>query len=149
MRTAAQIQALETAAQSWVGTPFCETSAVKGAGVCCHRLMLEVLVEAGWMQRIEVPNGSVGWARAQGRSLIAEWFDTEGSQWFGSLQEVAWKHVEPGDVLGFRFGHSLHHLAMALPGGRWLHVVEPQGTMILEEIPPRWCRHAERHWRLR
>lgn len=149
MRTPEQLAALDAAARSWAGTPFCEGSAAKGAGVCCHRLVLEVLVEAGWLPRIEVPGGPVRWAMAQSRSLIGEWFDGPGVQWFQPVPALDWSAVEPGDVLGFRLGRALHHLVLALPAGRWIHAIEGHGTVIVPEVSPRWRKRAERLWRLK
>lgn len=149
MKTPEQLAALDAAARSWAGTPFCERSAVRGAGVCCHRLVIEVLVEAGWLPRIEVPDGSVRWAAANTRSLIAEWFDGPGSQWFDGIESLDWAAVQPGDLLGFRLGRTVHHLVIALPAGRWMHAIEGHGAVIVPEVPPRWRKRAERLWRPR
>jgi hypothetical protein len=147
MNTHRSTETLMAVAQSWVGTPFCEMSAVKGAGVCCHQLMLEVLVEAAWLPRIEVPNGSRRWAEAQGVSLMIEWFAGAGSQWF--IEVPIAEPQEAGDILGFRLGRSLHHLVMRLPGENWMHVVEGSGVVIAPEIAPRWMKRLERVWRVR
>lgn len=142
-RTPEEIAALEAAARSWVGTPFCEGSAVKGAGVCCHRLPAAVYQEAGWWPAVEVPAGPRAWARAQSRSLIAEWIDESGR--FESLPVGA--EARPGDLFGYRVGRTVHHLALVLGGGRLLHVGEGHGTVIVDAMPPVWARRCERHWR--
>lgn len=148
MRTPAQLAALTAASQSWSGTPFCERSAVKGAGVCCHRLVFEVLVEAGWLPRVEVPDGPAHWSRAGDRSLIAEWMDGPGQEWFITLDSVDVAQTEPGDIAGCRLGRTLHHLALRIPAG-WCHAVHPLGVVIAPEIPRTWLRRVERIWRLR
>jgi hypothetical protein len=150
MRTPSELIALENAARSWVGTPFCERSALKGAGVCCHRLLLEVLVEAGWLPRIVVPDGSAGWAQAQQRGLIAEWMEGEGSRWFDSVS-LCWTPdvFEAGDVIGFRLGRVVHHVALRLPDHQWLHAMQRVGVVIAPEIPAVWRKRAERCWRLK
>ncbi len=145
-RTSWDIDALNATAESWVGTPFCERSAVKGAGVCCHRLLVEVFAEAGWLPRIDVPDHDARWARAQSRSVIADWLDGAGAHWFVGSAVVRWDDVQAGDVLGFRLGRSLHHLVLALPHGRYLHTLE-HGVVIAAEMPLRWCDRAERMWR--
>jgi hypothetical protein len=149
MKSFLELYRLNDAALSWQGTPFCERSAVRGAGVCCHRLVIEVLIEAGWLPRIEVPDGSVRWAAANTRSLIVEWFDGPGAQYFDRMQSLDWSAVEPGDIVGFRLGRTLHHLALALPNGRWTHAAEGVGAVIVTEIPPAWRKRAERLWRIK
>lgn len=151
MRTPSELLALETAARSWVGTPFCERSAKKGAGVCCHLLMLEVLIEAGWLPRIQVPAGSAGWAQAQNRSMIVEWMEGDGRQWFESVPMLLGRPevLYAGDVIGFRLGRVVHHLAMRLPGPQWLHAVQRVGVVIAPEIPRVWRMRAEYCWRLK
>lgn len=145
-RTETELAQLTAVAESWRGTPFCERSAVKGAGVCCNRLVAEILFEAGWLPRIAVPNHDIRWARAQSRSVVAEWFDGPGAQFFIGSNIIDWDAVQAGDVLGFKIGRTLHHLVLALPHGRFVHAPE-QGVVIPPEMPPIWARRAERLWR--
>lgn len=147
MRTPEEIAALDAAAASWVGTPFCEHSAVKGAGVCCHRLVAEVLFEAGWLPRVIIPLGTPGWSRFQDRSLIEGWFSGPGRRFFRDLDLST--VTEPGDVLGFRIGRCVHHMAMVMAPGakRVLHVLEGAGTCILDAPPPSLAKRLQRIWR--
>ena len=91
---------------------------------------------------LEIPNGSRDWARAQGRSLIEPWVDNCG--FFERIEAI-----EPGALLGFRLGHTLHHVAIALPGGRMAHVFGGHGVQIAPCIPDAWARRLARIWRLR
>lgn len=140
-RTPVELDALETAALSWVGTPFCENSAAKGAGVCCHLLVAEILIEAGWLPRVSVPMGPVKWGQAQGRSLISEWFSGPGTDWF---RPVDLQEIQPGDVLGFRVGGCVHHVALVLPD-RFCFAKEQ--VHVSSELPTGWGRRLRMAWR--
>ena len=148
-----QIAALEAAAQSWVGTPFCEGAPVKGAGVSCHHLVAEVLFESGLLPRVPVPNGPSNW-RGQDRSLIAEWIEASGicvciaQAAPGSLAPVSLLGAQPGDILGFRVG-PLHHAAILLSGGRIVHSISGREVGIAPQIPAIWANRLSAIWRLK
>lgn len=143
-----QIDAIEAAARGWDGTPFCADSAVRGAGVCCHRLVAEIYREAGVIPpAVSIPGGSPQWSRAQHRSPIADWIESgDGAQWF---EPIFTAQAEPGDLLGFTIGRCIHHLAIALRGGRIVHAVEGHGARIVEHVPAVWSRRLAATWRPR
>lgn len=144
------IQKLEAAAASWVGTPFCEHSAVKGAGVCCHRAVAEVLMEAGLLPRLALPTAAPGHARANNRGVLDAWLDAEGAQWFMSCPgRVISRTLFPGDVLGFRLGRSVHHVALQLGGERIFHAIQGAGAVIAPSLPPQWAQRLTRIWQPR
>jgi cell wall-associated NlpC family hydrolase len=147
IRTAGELAALEAAAASWAGTPFCENSRVKGVGVSCHFACSEIYMEAAWLPRVDVPEGPRDWGRSQARSLIEEWI--AGSGYFilaGPSRSYA---IFPGDLLGFRVGTTLHHVAIALQGGRIVHAVNGHGVVIAPCIPDAWRKRLVRIWRLK
>lgn len=140
------VRRLEVAAVAWVGTPFCAGAAAIGQGVCCHRFVAEVYFSAGWLPRIELPSGSPRWARGSMRSLIEEWLDGPGAKYF-SATDAAGTAWDAGDLLGFRVGRCLHHLAIALGPDRIAHVVEGHGVAILDGLPDAWASRLVRRWR--
>lgn len=139
--------ALEAACLSWCGTPFCENSAVKGAGVCCHLAVGEAYREAGLLPPdLRLPLGPAGWSRTQGRSLMEAWLDEgEGRHWFVAREPGVIR--QSGDLLGFRVGHCVHHLAIQLDGGRLFHAVDRVGASIAPNLPPAWAKRLARVWR--
>ena len=145
MITPEKLAALEAAALSWVGTPFCEGAPVKGAGVSCHHLVMEIDFEAGLLPRQRVPDGVPGWARTQTRSLIAEGLDA--CMFFTGIDDGPHVVLEPGDHVGFRLGLCIHHLGLMLGGGRMVHCVAGQGVVIAPVIPTPWRVRLERVWR--
>jgi cell wall-associated NlpC family hydrolase len=142
------IELLEAAAQSWVGTPFCERSAVKGCGVCCHRAVSEVYIEAGFMPRVELPDAPPHYARAQHIGLMEGWLDGVGAEWFTSLTgDDLTGQLQAGDLLGFRLGRAVHHLAIQLTDGRIYHAAENIGVIIAPKLPQVWATRLVRAWR--
>jgi cell wall-associated NlpC family hydrolase len=142
-----RLAALESAAASWAGTPFCEHSAVKGAGVCCHLAVIEVYREAGFIAPdVLFPDGPVNWSRTQSRSLMEEAIDGQGREWVVSVAANVSSRM-PGDLLGFKVGHCVHHLAIQLPRGRIFHAVDKHGAIIAPNLPPQWAKRLARIWR--
>jgi len=140
------VEQLEAAARAWEGTPFCERSAVRGAGVSCHLLCMVVYRDAGWLPELDVPQAPVSWSRAQTRSLMEEWLDgPEGRPWFTSLPDVS--RLDAGDLLGFQIGHCVHHLAVMLSRGQIVSSLETLGVRISPCIQPVWAKRLKRAWR--
>lgn len=141
---------LEEAALGWVGTPFCENSAVKGAGVCCHRAVAEVLMDAELMPRMELPTAAPGHARASEIAIMETWLDGEGAEWFENKPgRLLAFDLRVGDVLGFRLAHTVHHVAVVLDRGRIFHAIQNVGAVIAPSIPPQWARRLTRLWQPR
>ena len=150
--TPEKVAALVAAAEAWRGTPFCEGRPVKGSGVNCHHCVAEILFDAGWLERFPVIDGPRDWALAQERSLMVDFIES-----CGRFDEV-WHHVndgpacpalQPGDVLGFHLGHTIHHLALALGGRCVVHAVHGHGVAIAEAIPAVWEKRLHRIWRVK
>jgi cell wall-associated NlpC family hydrolase len=130
---AAQLTLLELAAQAAIGRREAH----------CQVAMADIYKAAGLMPAtVDIPSGSRDWARAQGRELIAPWVD--GSGLFEQITTI-----EPGALLGFRLGHTLHHVAIALSGGRMVHVAGDHGIQIAACIPAPWAQRMERIWRFK
>lgn len=128
-----QLVALEGAALAAVGRP--ETR--------CQMAMADIYKAAGLLpQDLEIPEGNRDWARTQGRSLITPW--VEGCGFFVAVEEAP----QAGDLLGFRLGHTLHHVALMLSGGRMVHVFGGHGVQIAVCIPTPWAKRLEKIWRL-
>jgi cell wall-associated NlpC family hydrolase len=130
---------LETIAATWVGTPFCEQSAVKGAGVCCHMLPLEIYFEAEWLPRFVMPRMAPGVASFE---KTLRWFEGGGAQFVTAVETAA-----PGDSLHFQLGRTSHFMLM-LRGGRFIHTSK-SGADYAEGIQPAWLKRLKRIWRVK
>lgn len=151
--SSAQLDALEAAARSWEGTPFCNSSAVKGVGVSCQHLVCEIYFEARWLPRFAVPNGPLQLGRAGTVSLMEEALDQHPNfvdadpqrlvqhDWRRGLAEI----VRPGCLVVSRPARLPHHAALALRGGAFVHAVMGMGVQIPTQLPDAW---AKRLWRV-
>jgi hypothetical protein len=125
-----RLEALDTAAARWLGTPFRENSAVPGpgGGVSCHNLLAEVYFETGCMVRFPVPRGR---ARALTNRHAAEFlaaFDAATAHRLGPVDPAA-EEPRPGDALILCDVRGLRHLGLALPRHEYLHVGADTGVM--------------------
>jgi len=133
MITDTQLAALESAAKAWEHRPEMR----------CQIAMAEIYFAAGLLPRMEIPTGPRDWARAQGRDMIAPWVESCG--YFEMVNAPAL----PGDLLGFRLGHTLHHVAILLSSGRMVHVYGVHGVLIAPCIPTPWAQRLAKIWRLK
>jgi hypothetical protein len=129
---------LEIAAGLWVGTPFCEQSAVRGAGVCCHAVILETYFDAGWLERFAYPVAPL----RSGRRMAVQFF--AGNRHF---MPVNLDEFRPGDTLQFRLGPAAHFMLVLSNG--YFHCAENVGTRIANCIQPNWLKRLTHVWRLK
>jgi len=166
--TPERIDALEAAALSWVGTPFVANSRVKGkrGGTCCHMLAEQIYLEAGHTLPFQAPSASMKWSDISKVSLIEKFFDTQ-TDLFQTLENLrtSAKSADktlpspdpclltpvslPGDVVGFRIGGCIHHVGIALSGGRFVHCMRGMGTKIFNLNDPTYAPRIEKIWRPR
>ena len=113
-----QLHAVIEQAKSWLRTPYHHEGAVRGAGVDCAMLLVEVYSAAG----------------------LAEWFDPRPypQQWMLHRSEeryVEWvlkyadevETCEPGDICLVRYGRTLSHSAIIIEGSRVIHAYAREG----------------------
>jgi cell wall-associated NlpC family hydrolase len=134
MITPAHVEAIEAAAVAAVGGPERR----------CQFMVASIYKQAGLFPAdLEIPSGNRDWAAAEGRSLIIPWVEASGL-----FDEVSGQ-PQPGDLLGFRLGRVLHHVAIALSGGRMIHVFGAHGPQIAVAIPDPWLKRLEKTWRIK
>jgi cell wall-associated NlpC family hydrolase len=106
--TPERIARLNAVAQTWLGTPYVQSGAVKGNGASCHRLATSVLIEAGF-PLADVPER--GTTKLRGYlDAMRTWLDGHPD---GFLQ-VNLDDLAPGDVLLCDAG--VGHIALYLGG---------------------------------
>jgi cell wall-associated NlpC family hydrolase len=108
-----RLAALRAAADSWDGTPWAAGSGVKGArgGVCCHRLVTGILVDAGFpITQEEVPGGTLNRATHFPGSVMADWLRAHPDRFeeFPANPTT----LQAGDLLTIRLGLGSHHIAI-------------------------------------
>lgn len=135
MITLQQLDEIEGAAQLLKGGPERR----------CHVAMANLYKFAGLLpQDLVIPEGNRDWANTEGRSLITPWVES-----CGYFEEVSDGIPQPGDLLGFRLGKTLHHVAIYLSGGRMIHIFGNHGLQIAVCIPAEWEKRLEKIWRIK
>lgn len=136
-------------AASWLGTPWCANSAVKGrrGGVSCHNLPRAILIEAGWLpESFPVVEGDPNSAR-QGGSVIGRWLDARPE--FTSEVAFHLRDLKSGDLLGIRIRRCVDHLGLYLGEGRFIHTLQHKHTAIDRITDPTWGARLLAVWRPR
>lgn len=146
MRNTEQLDRLEAAAESWVGTPFCEFSSKKGAGIECQALPAEIYFEAGWIERFGYPLLN---PRAANLAITDEFFKKYLHKTFDrfvTTEPGCTPEIFPGDTLIFQLGRTTHFV-LVLRERRCIHVMQGAGVGIAPNLPPHWLTRLARIWR--
>jgi hypothetical protein len=141
-------QRLADAAASWVATPWCANSAVKGpkGGVSCHNLPRAILIEAGILpETFPVIEGDPNSTQRREGSVIADWLD--GRPEFTRIPSSALSILHPGDILGIRIRRQVDHLGLCLGGVTFIHTLQHKNTVIDRVSDPTWGVRILAVWR--
>lgn len=139
------IDALELAAQSWLGTPFRANAAIKGehGGVSCHLFVAKVYEECGAVEPRDWPEANPNHSLSQTQSLIEPFVAAMPE--FADLTDG--EELLPGDLLGFKIGGCTHHIAIVLRDLQMVHAVRHHGVMLNRHDDPMWAKRLTRRWR--
>jgi cell wall-associated NlpC family hydrolase len=129
--TAEQISALDAAAISWLRTPFCAGSEVKGGGVCCSRLAAALYDEAGIIPDCPRIDGEVTHAQSHNTSIMMAWFQGPGADLF---TEIDPDELQAGDCVLMKLVRVAHHIAVIISGNRAVHVSPSRGVEIIRNL---------------
>lgn len=138
--SAKRVQALRHEAASWLGTPFREGSKAKGptGGVDCNGLCESVMVALGACEPFTFPRVPMDYALHNARSIVLEYLrgespDPESKRLASHLVEISppkADDIRPGDLLCFKTGRCVHHVAIALDPRHFIHTIAGHGTII-------------------
>jgi cell wall-associated NlpC family hydrolase len=108
-------------AMTWLGTPYHHMAAVKGAGVDCAQILIEVFSVIGKVPRIDV-----GW-------YPHDWhFHRSEEKYLGWIEQYA-HQVEtpkPGDIALYKFGRTVSHSAIVIDYPNVIHAYVGQGVIL-------------------
>lgn len=135
-----KILALELQAEDWLGTPFFTNSQAKHRGVSCQKLAAALYRDVGWID-LDVPEVPMSYARFNRESLVEKFLD--GRPEFAAVPPGPL----PGDLLGFTINRTVHHVGIALRGGRFVHCIEGAGVQIAHQFDATWESRLARIWR--
>lgn len=133
-------------AEAWRGTPFSANACIAGphGGVSCQALAAAIYVEAGVLpEDVEVPAGRVTRGRFSRESEIEPWVRNRPE--FSELL-IFDGDPEPGNLLGFKIGHCLNHLGVAISGGQFVHCLEGVGVLFSSISDATWASRLVNRW---
>lgn len=131
-RTPERVAALEATAAAWLGTPYCQSGAIRGSGASCHRLAGAVLADAGFPIPA-VPERGVTLKRDYQTTMI-EWLATCGA--FVPLA-LPFDRPEVGDVLVADLGIGHIGLCLGGDGPQVMQVLRGQPVHVTTFADPR------------
>jgi cell wall-associated NlpC family hydrolase len=131
------VAALRAEAATWIGTPFRAHSKAKGrsGGVDCIRLCEAIVVKVGLTEPFEFPKTPMDFSMHQERSIVLEFLrgeaDDPQSATLARIFEQLGPEgpVMPGDLLAFKIGRAVHHLAIAIDDVQFIHCFRGIGTV--------------------
>jgi NlpC/P60 family putative phage cell wall peptidase len=112
MITTAQRIKVVSVAKSWLGTPYHSNAAIKGVGVDCARLLVEIYAEAGLIEHF-VPD-----------PYPADWHLHRSDEQFTTMIERYADEINKpniGDVIVMRFGRCFSHGAVCVADNEIIH----------------------------
>lgn len=119
-----QRAAVVAEARSWLRTPYHHHAAVKGAGVDCALLLIEVYAATGLAPRLDVGDYPPDWMLHRGEERYLGWVERYAREVAAPL---------PGDIALFRFGRCFSHAAIVLDDPAILHAYRPAGSVVLDD----------------
>jgi cell wall-associated NlpC family hydrolase len=130
-------------ALTWVGTPYRQCGAVKGAGVDCGMLLVRVWIEAGVVEEFDP------------RPYPAEWhLHNPQERYLGWMLQCACNTntPQPGDMVLFWFGRCFSHGAILISDTHVVHAPAEEGRVRILELNAHelsWMDHAQKRRRPR
>lgn len=135
--TEAQRLLVRDIARRWVGTPYHHRGAIRGVGVDCARILIEVYAEAGLIERFDPGKYTRDWHLHRGEERYLETIERySGSPVREDASIALWGeegYVPPiGDILVWRVGRTFSHSAIVTDWPRVVHASAP--SRVVEEV---------------
>lgn len=128
--SAAGREAVLAEARNWLRTPYHHHAAVKGAGVDCAMILIEVYADAGVVPRFDVGDYPPDWMLHRSEERYLGWVERYA-------HEVA--YPKPGDIAVFRFGRCFSHAAIVVDYPSIIHAYRPAGMVVQDDM----CANAD------
>lgn len=110
-------------ARSWVGTAYHHRGRVRGVGVDCAQLLIEVYAEAGLIERFDTGEYPADWALHRGEEVFLGWVERFADPTPYPLA---------GDVVIYRYGRCYSHGAIVIDDRLMVHSFLGRGVEIVE-----------------
>ncbi|MEW6563304.1 MAG: hypothetical protein AB1400_08765 [Pseudomonadota bacterium] len=104
------------AARGWLCTPYHHRAGIKGAGVDCAQLLIQVYAEAGVIEAFDTGEYPIDWMMHRDEERFLWWMEQHAA-------EVA--VPQPGDAAVWQFGRSFSHGAIVTAWPEVIHAYRP------------------------
>ena len=111
-------------ALTWLKTPYHHEARVKGSGVDCGTLLLEVYEAVGLTPHINVPH----YAHDFHIHRDQEWYKN-----YVDAHATPTMEPKPGDITLYRFGRILSHGAIVIKWPQIIHAYLEAGAVVLDD----------------
>jgi NlpC/P60 family putative phage cell wall peptidase len=110
-------------ARGWLATPYHHAGRVKGVGVDCAQLLIEVFADAGLIERFDPGPYPMDWACHR-----------DDERFLGFVQRFARETDRPlpGDVLVFRYFRCFSHGAIVVDDELMIHAYIGRGVELAD-----------------
>lgn len=118
--------AIIASARSWIGTPYMHQAKVKGVGVDCGQILIDVFCGLGLVPPFDPGDYTRDWFNHRDEEKYLGFV-------FDNSVEVA--APEPGDIMLFKFGRTYSHAGIVSHAAPLtiIHASAPMGC-VLEEV---------------
>ncbi len=113
-------------ARSWLGTPYHHRARIKGAGVDCGMIVIEVFSEAGIISNFDPGDYTHDWMMHRSQERYLKVIET--------YAEKVNRPPMPGDVALFRFGRCISHGAIVTDWPNIIHSYKPVGCVVEDNV---------------
>lgn len=109
-------------ARAWLGTPYHHHAALKGVGVDCAQILIEVYAAAGVVEKIDVGDYPNDWHMHRSEEKYLWWINRYCTEA---------KMPQKGDIALFNFGRCASHAGIVVDWpGELLHSYIRQGVVL-------------------
>lgn len=112
-------------ALSWVGTPYRQLGATKGAAVDCSMLLVRAVIDAGIVEEFDP------------RPYPPLWFMHQNDERYVNWLEVMCAPVlvpQPGDIVAVRFGRAFAHSGLIIDSEHLVHAFAQEGICCVSPL---------------
>ena len=122
MTSAEQRSAVVAEALTWLRTPYHPCARVKGHGVDCAQILIEVYAAAGLIERFDTGHYPQDWM-----------LHRDEERYLGFISQHAHQVPvpQPGDIALYRFGRCVSHGAIVIDWPVIVHAYAPEGNVCL------------------
>ena len=112
-------------AREWLRTPYHHKAAIKGAGVDCAMILIEVYAAVGLISHIDVGDYPQDWMMHRSEERYLGWVEK-----YAHTVESP----KPGDIAVFKFGRCFSHAAIVVDYPHIIHAYRPAGMVVLDDM---------------